>query len=200
MSLTNDERRLALRVAEEAIRARLTGRRPLFPSGEDVPGTLSRPGASFVTLERGDRLLGCRGTLEAREPLLRDIAQNAVLTAFHDPRFGPISEWDFVVLSLKLSVLSPPRPTQWGSFGEAIGSVRPGIDGLVVRVGQARATLLPSVWEHIPAPGPFLAALWEKAGLAPGYWPPGTIVYRYVTEEFTSAGPRDLNGHPPGHG
>ena len=36
-------------------------------------------------------------------------------------------------------------------------------------------------------PRSFLAALWRKAGLAPGEWPRGTRVEVYDSEEFAEA-------------
>jgi len=191
--LTAEEQRVALSVAEGAIRGELNGRQIFAPAGVDVPQGLRRPGSSFITLERGARLLGCRGTMEARRPLVEDIAVNAVLTAFQDPRFRPISRDDFSELSLKVSVLSPLEATGWSSYGDAVRLVRPGVDGLLVSAGSARATLLPSVWAHIPEPARFLAALWEKAGMPPGSWLRNATVQRYTTEEFTSYGPRDAN-------
>ena len=46
--------------------------------------------------------------------------------------------------------------------------LRPGVDGVVLQYGQQRATFLPQVWESLPEPRAFVAALKHKAGLAGG--------------------------------
>ena len=68
-----------------------------------------------------------------------------------------------------------------GARATARGRVhRPGragaraVDGLVVAAGRHRATLLPSVWHQLAHPADFVAALWQKAGLAHGAWPKGS--------------------------
>jgi hypothetical protein len=46
------------------------------------------------------------------------------------------------------------------------------------------------VWHQLPHPADFVGALWQKAGLAPGAWPPGIRFFRYTTLEFADPGPR----------
>ena len=52
--------------------------------------------------------------------------------------------------------------------GEAdlLSRLRPGIDGLTIWRGVARATFLPAVWEGLPQPQEFLLQLKRKAGIA----------------------------------
>jgi hypothetical protein len=148
------------------------------------------PGATFVTLERDGRLLGCVGSLEARRPLGIDIAGNALAAAFDDPRVPPVTVADFAEMHVKVSRLDPSELVPARSHDELRAVVRPGVDGITVSAGPRRATLLPSVWAHVRDAGEFLDVLWAKAGLTPRTWPDGIAVARYTTVEAHDPGPR----------
>jgi AmmeMemoRadiSam system protein A len=162
-----------------------------FAAGE---AWLTEPGASFVTLERDGRLLGCVGTLEAHQPLGRDIADHALAAAFDDPRLPPLTHDDFTAMSVKVSVLSASTVVPARSHDELRASVRPGVDGVIVSCGRSQATFLPSVWPKVPDVDDFLDALWLKAALRPRTWFPETMVRTYTTREWTDPGPRDTVG------
>jgi uncharacterized protein len=190
--LLASERAQLLAVATESIGDVLLGRPARRPRAQDWTGAVAAPGASFVTLERDGELLGCIGSLTADEPLVIDVARHALAAAFADPRLPPVTVADYEAMTVKVSVLSAPRPIPATNHPELIERVRPGVDGLLVECEHRRATLLPTVWEHLRDPRAFLAALWEKAGLRPGTWPPRTRVARYRTDEFADDGPRSL--------
>jgi uncharacterized protein len=190
--LLASERRQLLAVATESIGDVLLGRASRRPKPQDWVGAIAAPGASFVTLERDGDLLGCIGTLTSDESLVIDVARHAVAAAFADPRLPPVTADDYATMTVKISVLSEPEPIPATNHADLIEQVRPGVDGLLVECQPRRATLLPTVWEHLRDPREFLAALWHKAGLRPGTWPPRTRVARYTTEEFADAGPRSL--------
>lgn len=182
-----------LTVAEDAIRGTLLdGSGSVPPPDTTHDPVLRTHAASFVTLERGPRLLGCVGTLEPCAPLVLGVAHQAVGAAFADPRVPPIDMHDFVAMTVKISVLSELAVLPAGSVDELLTVVRPGVDGVVVDAPRGRATLLPTVWRQLPEPDAFLAALWQKAGLAPGTWPAGTRALGYTTDEFARPGPRTL--------
>ena len=143
-----------------------------------------------MSLERGEALLGCIGTLEANEALVTNVARNAWNAAFADPRLPSVAAADFEVMTVKISILSPLTPVRARSWREVLRAVRPDVDGLLVEAGAHRATLLPSVWERLSDPEQFLDVLWHKAGLRPRDWLPGTRVRRYTTEELVDPGPR----------
>ena len=48
--------------------------------------------ATFTTLHAEGKLRGCCGTLEASQPLARDVVHSAFQAAFHDPRFDPVGK------------------------------------------------------------------------------------------------------------
>jgi AMMECR1 domain-containing protein len=82
-------------VAIDAIRRALTTGSGALPPVADLPAKLRDLGASFVTLERDNRLLGCVGALEAHQALGVDIAEHALAAAFDDPRMPPVIASDF---------------------------------------------------------------------------------------------------------
>jgi len=84
-TLTSEQRGTLLDVAADAIRQTLQHGTDVALDVEQADAALRRPGATFVTLERERRLLGCIGSLEAMRPLVADVAHNAVAAAFRDP-------------------------------------------------------------------------------------------------------------------
>jgi hypothetical protein len=162
--------------------------RPDLPAG---PAVLHEPGAAFVTLRTHDgALLGCIGSLAARQSLAADVVEHAYDAAFRDPRFPPMDPERARDLVIDVSVLSAPRPWPATSWADLLAHVPVG-SGVIVTAGSHRATFLPAVWQQLPDPPAFLAALWRKAGLRAGDWPSGTVVEVYDVEEFAE-------GSPPG--
>jgi AmmeMemoRadiSam system protein A len=189
-ALDRAQRRTLLDVATIAVHDALATGRAVVPDATVYEPPLREPRATFVTLERGDDLLGCIGTLEPVRPLVTDVAHNALAAAFADPRLPAVTPNDYAAMSVKVSVLSRPEPLSVWSYPDVVASVRPGVDGLLLEAGRHRSTLLPSVWPKVRDVHEFLDVLWRKAGLSPPLWPAGTTVSRYTTEEFGDAGPR----------
>ena len=188
--LTDEQRATLLGVAAEAVRDAFATMRLDLPDDGRFEPALREPGATFVTLERGEQLLGCIGTLEPVRPLALDVAHNALAAAFGDPRLPPLRPDDYPAMSIKVSVLSRPEPLAVAGYEDVKRVVRPHVDGLLLEAGTARSTLLPSVWPKIRDVDEFLEVLWRKAGLRPGEWRPGTRVSCYATDEFADLGPR----------
>jgi AmmeMemoRadiSam system protein A len=152
------------------------------PEQYDQP--LREQRACFVTLHRNADLRGCIGHLEAVQPLIQDVAENAFAAAFKDPRFAPLEEQEMEGLDIHISVLTPPRPLLFSSEQELLSRMQPGIDGLILEDGSHRGTFLPSVWDSLPDPESFLRHLKMKAGLPQNYWSDTVTIYRYETESF----------------
>ena len=70
-------------------------------------------------------------------------------------------------------------------LADLLAVVRPGLDGLLLREGSRRGTLLPSVWETLAEPHVFLRELKVKAGFRADYWSENIEVFRYTTESFS---------------
>jgi len=182
--LTATERDQALAVAVRAVVEPLTSGRRWLPDLADLAPGLTEEGASFVTLRGGGVLLGCIGSLAARQPLGIDVARNAAAAGFDDPRLPPVTGHDLALMQVHVSVLAPLVPMDVRGWAELREQVRPGVDGLLVADPRHRATFLPSVWESLPAREAYLDGLWRKAGLPPRSWPADLRVSRYEVEEF----------------
>jgi uncharacterized protein len=171
-------------LADLGVRAGLAGQ----PHPEVDPAALlpalRRPSGAFVTLEVASQLNGCIGTIEPVEPLGVAAPRLAWAAAFADPRLPELTTADYPALEIKISVIGPLEPVPAPSEAELAAALRPGVDGLVIRGGAARATFLPAVWGKLPDPLDFLRHLEAKAGLRPGSWPPGMAAWRYVSAEY----------------
>jgi len=123
--------------------------------------------ASFVTLQLGEELRGCVGTLEAQRPLADDVAENARAAAFQDTRFKPLAREEFSRTDIEVSLLSAPKRLLFEDHADLIAQLRPGVDGIILEQGdgEKRATFLPQVWEGLPDPEQFIAHLKQKAGI-----------------------------------
>ena len=177
-------REALLEVARSAIDHGLAHDRDLEVDATAFVRALQEPRATFVTLKRCGQLRGCVGSLEARRPLIADVAGNAYAAAFRDPRFGPLARQESLDLHISVSVLSPPEPLTCIAEADLLRQLRPGIDGLILELGPSRGTFLPSVWESLPEPRTFLQQLKLKAGLPSDYWSDQVHVWRYTSEVF----------------
>ncbi|GAA4922511.1 uncharacterized protein (TIGR00296 family)/AmmeMemoRadiSam system protein A [Stackebrandtia albiflava] len=180
-------------LAVAAVHARLTERfhsatelLERTASGDEAE-TLRRPGASFVTLRRGERLRGCIGSLVARRPLFLDVVHNA-RQSMVDRRMPPVTVDDWPDLTVEVSVLSTPSPFRVTGPSDLLDGLRPDVDGLTLRHGDRRATFLPAVWRSLPDPERFLAALLAKGGWP--QWPEGMTAERYTTHTVADLPPR----------
>jgi len=148
---------------------------------------LAKPGASFVTLTQDGKLRGCIGSLEAYRPLATDVAENAVASAFRDPRFAPLNVEEWPRTRVEVSLLTPAEAIDFCDEADALACLRPGIDGLILTHGQRRATFLPQVWETLPDPRHFMAQLKLKAGLPVDFWDRQISLARYGVEKWKEA-------------
>ena len=146
---------------------------------------LDAPGACFVSLhDREGELRGCIGRLEPAGLLRDELRSNARSAAFRDSRFAPLAAHEWPGLRIEVSLLGPMRAVPARHEAEAIAAVRPGIDGLVISWNGQRATLLPQVWQQLPAPSAFLAALKHKAGLRTDFWAAEVELLRFEVRHY----------------
>lgn len=178
------QRATLIDVAQRSIEHGLDSGRPLVVAPSEFHRDLKAVRASFVTLHIHDQLRGCIGHLEAVQPLVVDVAENAFAAAFRDPRFTPLTRVEWPNVELHLSILTPPERLAVHDEAELIAQIRPGEDGLIIQDGPNRGTFLPSVWDSLPEPIDFLMHLKSKAGLAANHWSDTMQVYRYRTEGF----------------
>ena len=149
---------------------------------DQIPYELQTIRATFVTLKLNGQLRGCIGSLQARNPLLLDIVQNAIKAAFNDPRFPAIQAQDLALLSLEISILSPLAPLAVEGENDLVEKMTPEKDGFILMDNDKQGTFLPSVWEQLPDKRDFLNGLKRKAGISD--WSDSTKVIRYQAEKF----------------
>jgi AmmeMemoRadiSam system protein A len=171
-------RRELLSIARQSIDRQLRGQPPL-----EIPERPHPEEAScgvFVTLHWKDELRGCMGTLVSDEDVARTVAKFALLAAFEDPRFPPLTLVEWSDCSIEISILSPPRLI-------LEEHVEVGRHGLILEVGGRRGLLLPQVateWNF--GREEFLGALAQKAGLPEDGWKlPGAKLYGFEAEVFS---------------
>lgn len=183
-SLDPDAQEQLFKVARDAIEYGLEQGVPPRVDPALFSAPLQAIRASFATLHRNGQLRGCIGHLEATQALVVDVAENAYAAAFADPRFPPLTRSEFNELAYHISILHPAQALQFTSEADVLRQLQPGIDGLILKDGQHRATFLPTVWSSLPDPGDFLRHLKHKAGFAPDYWSPTLQIARYATEDL----------------
>jgi AmmeMemoRadiSam system protein A len=191
--LATDQGETLLHLARAAI-----GRELGFRS-HDLPRTawLEEPGATFVTLMLDGQLHGCIGTLEACRPLIDDVCQNAVSSAFRDPRFPPLTKDEFADVLVEVSLLSKPQLISHSSEEEALAQLSPGQDGVIFEYGHYRSTYLPQVWAQLPDPKSFIANLKSKAGLPASFWSDEVRLSHYTVQKWRE-GELPQGGQPLG--
>lgn len=163
--------------------------KPLIPAREEAPSVLWQNGSSFVTLKIPAQsqlvLRGCIGTLSFHRPLYIDVAENAFSAAFRDPRFRPLTREEYPFVKISISILTPPVDAPVRSREELLETLKPGVDGLILKEGARQATFLPSVWNELPNPESFVEALLQKGGWPSHYWSEDMRVALYQSLEFS---------------
>ena len=173
-----------LRLARGSIEYGLHHDEPLPVYCDELPGALTELAATFTTLQLEGQLRGCCGTLEAARPLATDVARSAFQAAFRDFRFNPVTRDELHGIRLEVSVLSPLEAISVSDESDLLKRLTPGIDGLVIVESGRRATFLPKVWDSLPEPRLFLAALKSKCGLPKDYWSERLEFLRYSTTSY----------------
>lgn len=172
---------ILLGLARRSIAHRLgRGSAPTIP---DDP-RLREKGATFVTLTMDGELRGCIGSLRRSRALGEDVIHNAVAAAMEDPRFPPLSAAEFDAVTVEVSLLSEPEFLEFSGEQALLAQLRPGEDGLIIFSGCRSATFLPQVWEQLPEPQQFLAALKHKAGLPTNREVAGLMAARYHVRKW----------------
>ena len=186
-ALAPAQRATLMAVARRSIEHGLATGRPLPVVPSEYHRDLKAVRASFVTLQLRGQLRGCIGHLEAVQPLVVDVSENAFAAAFQDPRFNPLTAQEWPSVDIHLSLLTRPEPMHFQDEADLVRQIQPGVDGLILQDGPNRGTFLPSVWESLPQAADFLSHLKLKAGLPANHWSGRVEVYRYRTESFGEA-------------
>jgi AmmeMemoRadiSam system protein A len=190
-TFTASEQRLLLELARKSVTAAVRG--SVAPRQDAaVPEKLRVHRACFVTLTEKDRLRGCIGSIFPQESLYRAVISRAKAAAIEDSRFPPVRTDELKDIRIEISVLTVPKSLAFTSPRDLLAKLRPGVDGVVLRVGDRVATYLPQVWEQMPDKQVFMNELAEKAGLSPDAWrQPKTTAMTYQVEAFKEDGGKE---------
>ncbi|RUM47928.1 MAG: AmmeMemoRadiSam system protein A [Desulfocapsa sp.] len=165
--LSDSEGKILLQIARQAI----CGRLGMVVADDIMQSSVpDKEYGTFVTLKKNGQLRGCIGNLQASGTVADGVRQNAVHAAFNDSRFLPLTAEELPEIEIDISVLNQPKILEYSSAEDLISKLRPGIDGVILSLGMARATFLPQVWEQLPVAEQFLGNLCRKAGLAESAW------------------------------
>jgi len=180
--LTASEKNELLRGARQALTAALTpgAQAPLLNS-TNFSATLQLKRGAFVTLHnQHHELRGCIGTFETHDSLFETVARMAVAAGLHDPRFPKVTPGEMENLKFEISVLSESLPCH-------PEDIIVGQHGMMIKKGFSRGVLLPQVaTEWNMDRKQFLAAVCQKAGLAPDAWQREDVELRCFTAEVFS--------------
>jgi AmmeMemoRadiSam system protein A len=184
IDLSDSERGFLLQVARQSLHTGLHRGEPATVTLHGLAKTLTTPRGVFVTLTRQGRLRGCIGSMEASAPLVSSVAESAYNAAFQDPRFPQLASQELDTTQVEISILSPMESVPASSRSELLSSLRPTLDGVLIRDRHYRSTFLPKVWEQLPDPEVFLDHLLSKAGLPTTHWSASMQCFRYHTVTF----------------
>lgn len=166
--LTDEQGKNLLRLARQTIAERLEQRVQPEAVQDETLDTVEY--GTFVTLKMKGALRGCIGSLLPSGSVAEGVKRNAISAAFHDSRFSPLTAAELERVEIDISVLSLPQVLEYQDGADLINKLRPGIDGVILRLDGASATFLPQVWDQLPAPELFLGHLCRKAGLVASAW------------------------------
>lgn len=166
-----------LKLARDAIESELNQKKLIIP--ETLKSEFSKKQACFVTLTENNELKGCIGSLEPRQELWKDVAENAVHAAFNDFRFSPLSKEDLKKIKIEISVLTIPKKLEYRNEQEILKKINNSM-GIILKKSMRSATFLPQVWKQIPDKTEFLEELSLKAGLRKDDWKNSEVLYYTV--------------------
>jgi hypothetical protein len=175
--LNEQQQKNILKLARDTITLYVkNGERLQFSSTE--PELQSKCGA-FVTLKIDEDLRGCIGFITSPRPLYETIIDAAIASATEDPRFPPLQKKELDLITIEISVLSPPQKI------EDIKEIEAGKHGLIISKGFHRGLLLPQVatenkWDKIT----FLRHTCSKAGLPADAWQEGATIEIFSAQVF----------------
>jgi len=177
-----EDRQFLLDLARNTIKHYLHHRE--VPEASAVPDKFKNKRGVFVTLHKEGALRGCIGYPLPVSSLFNAVVNNAVSSAFEDPRFHELKPEELEQIDIEISVLSVPEPV------ENYRKVRVGKDGIIISKHGSRGLLLPQVpveqgWDL----DQYISYGCMKAGLPADEWRTGVSIEIFQAEVF---GEKDL--------
>jgi AmmeMemoRadiSam system protein A len=169
-----------LAIARQAVESSVS-RQPLPRAGFTSQRLKQQLGA-FVTLKKNNRLRGCIGLIESKEPLFLTVQKMAKAAALEDPRFDAVTEDELEKIKIEVSVLTQPR------IIKNPDKIVVGQHGVIIELFGRKGVFLPQVAsEHNYNRRQFLQALCRhKLGLDFSCWKNKQAkIYVFETEIYS---------------
>lgn len=186
-NLTDIDRNTLLLLARTTIEAKLLSHRSA-DKPKEISSVLQQKRGCFVTLHKRGMLRGCIGTIEPEKSLLEGVEENAINSAFGDPRFPAVTEDELEDIEIEVSVLTQPRVLAFKDADDLKAKLEPGVHGVIISRGWQRSTFLPQVWDQLPKTDDFLGNLCMKAGMERTCWMDTHTEVRVYEAEYFSEG------------
>jgi AmmeMemoRadiSam system protein A len=171
LKLTAAEEATLLALARASLRALLEGSSPPSIDERALPPALREQAPCFVTLTESGTLRGCiLDSFQPHESVARNVARNVVLAATVDSRVSQVRPEELDRLTIEISILGQPYAIPHSPPAHLTASLRPGIDGVILKTTFGTATFLPQVWEQLPDVETFLSELCRKQGAPSDCW------------------------------
>lgn len=170
LEITESEKSKLLQIARATIRMYLSEGAAYNVDLTDLSENLKQNGACFVTLTKNGALRGCIGSLNAKQPLFRDVQERSIQAATEDYRFHQVTIRELESLVIEISILTPPTKLEYLDPQDLARKLRPGIDGVTISYRHDKATFLPQVWDDLPEKEDFLGHLCQKMGYSIRLW------------------------------
>lgn len=143
---------------------------------------MQQPAACFVTLEVNNQLQGSMGSTLASRPLVIEVHNKAIASAYEDRRFMPLSEDQLTTLTIEVEVLSPLETVNIGSHQALIDYLATHRVGIQLQEGYKQSIMLPSAWNKGLTTTQFVQQLKQKAGWKHDEWSPNMVVKAFTSD------------------
>ncbi len=182
-SLSDDEKKILLKIAKEAIRSRFNNEKFSYVADSLLTPALKTKCGAFVTLNEDGHLRGCVGQFDATDPLYLVVERMAIAAAFLDSRFEPVKKEELGKIDLEISVLTPLKRIS------NIDDFILGKQGIYMVRGNHSGTFLPQVaketgWNKTEFLGHCAR---DKAGIGWDGWKDAEL-YTYEAYVFSEKG------------
>jgi AmmeMemoRadiSam system protein B/AmmeMemoRadiSam system protein A len=177
-ALTDADKTALLALARRSIEWYLDSGMTPLPRNFDAEARI--PQGAFVTLKKHGELRGCVGHMAEDMPLCRTVCGMALMSAFEDQRFRPVTADEMPDIRVEISALTPFKPIS-GADQIVLGR-----DGVVIRKSGRSAVFLPQVaTEQGWTRDEMLDQLCRKAGLPAGGWRQGAELFTFQAVVFS---------------
>lgn len=167
-NLTDTDKKNLLILARQSIEEGLN-KNTSITLNEEVK-RLSEKRGVFVTLTKKKELRGCIGNILPEKELYLAVINNAVSSAFEDPRFPGLKKSELLDVEIEISILSVPEILDYSDYTDLKSKITEFKDGVILDFGIGKSTFLPQVWEQLPDFDLFMSHLSLKAGMSHDSW------------------------------